>query len=116
MTKFITLLALFILVGINQSYAQQITPQQQNVLNNFDVSATDHRGVEFTADTTNIHATYTNVKTAIEAFFADPIKRDFTRIRINNNINQAYYNSPLGVMDLVNIYIEITTDQTLSNE
>ncbi len=111
-----TILLILLFAGAFQSIAQQVTPQQQAVLNDFGVSVNDHRGVEFTTDSTNIHATYNDVKTAIEAFFASPVKRDFTRIRINNSVTQVYYNGPLDVIDLANIYLQVTNNQTTPNE
>ncbi|MBD3636182.1 MAG: hypothetical protein HUJ25_02480 [Crocinitomicaceae bacterium] len=115
MKKVISLLALLFLTGVFSVHAQELTARQQEIVDQYDLRLDDHRSVEFTTDVSNAHAQYPDVKTAIEAFFTTQLKRDYTRLAITNT-EGSYFDQTLSILDLIDLYIELTPNETLPNE
>lgn len=108
------LLTLFLLTGYS-TVAQNISIEQQNILNQFDLSSNDHRGIEFQLASATNPAQYINLISAIEGFFSSPVKRDYN-ILIVSTAQAEYLNTPMGIMELVDLYINLNENNNPGNE
>ncbi len=79
-------------------------------MDQFEVSASDHRSVEFTQDATLANVEYDDLITAIEGFFSTFLKRDHTVIAVTgisytDTKHESHFNRSLSIIELVNIYL-----------
>ena len=107
------LLLAFCLITGCYSVAQEITPQQQVILEQFELSAADHRGVEFQLENATNQAQYPDMKTALEGYFTTAVKRDYVIITVASG-DPTYLNTPMGILEQINLYLELTNN--LNNE
>lgn len=109
------LLPLLILLGSIHTYAQELLPEQEAILTLYDLQADDHRGVEFQLASATNPAQYSDIASAIEDYFTTAIKRDYTILTVTTGEVQ-YLQTPLSILDLVNIYLSLTQINDPSNE
>ncbi len=115
MKKLNILAVLLFLFVANSNFAQTLSSDQQSILDQFGLEANDHRSAEFQLTSASRSASYPNLKNAIEVFFSTSIKRDYTVICVNTG-NPSNFNQVYSILELVDLYISLSNDQTYENE
>ena len=100
------LLAIVTLFSIN-SFAQEWTSDQLEVIEKYSLSEKDNRGIIFTADNYGCDVEVNSQLQAIESFFTPDIRKDIITACISGE-EKDYYNKPLGLKEVIDIYLSIT--------
>jgi hypothetical protein len=108
LTKFV--LCSVVVLSANLATGQK--SEQQEILNEFGLSINDHRGVIFTSDPSIAQSQFPNGTEAITGFFGTTVKRDLTYINVIDQKGLPI-NEPLSVIDLVDLYIELTNENQI---
>jgi hypothetical protein len=101
-----TLFAIAILFSLN-SLGQEWTSEQLEVIEKYDLSEKDNRGIIFTSDSYGCDVEASSQLEAIEAFFTPDIRKDLITVCVSGE-PKDYYNKPLGVKEVIDIYISTT--------
>ena len=101
------LIAIVALFSIN-SFAQEWTSEQLEVIEKYHLSEKDHRGIIFTADNYGCDVEADSQLDAIESFFAPDVRKDIITVCISGE-EKDYYNKPLGLKEVIDIYLSTTT-------
>ncbi len=99
------IISLMMLIPSTFSFAQSWTPQQMKILNKFNLSEDDHRGVVFT-EGNDCDKHFENTVSALLDYFQPKIRQDLIYFCVQGEIKKEYLGKRMGLRELVSIYIE----------
>ena len=98
-------ISFFLLFLSTLSFAQSWTKEEKAVLTKYNLSENDHRGVIFTKGK-KCDINFENTVDALIDFFQPTVRQDLIYFCIQGDIKLEYLDKPLGIKELIRIYIE----------
>ena len=108
-----TLLILCCICASYCAYAQNWTPEQEQILSKFEVSKTDARSLKLVSSENQVCTVeYASVKEALDAFFVPHPMRDMEVFCVENFGNFAHVEGEtLDMYHIVELYLETTSEK-----
>ena len=97
------LLAFFPILSFGQD--QNWNQEQLQVLNEFNLDKNDHRGVIFTATSSQCDLSEENLEKGAIYFFKTDSKKDLIKICVAE-IGSLYADRPMGLKEVIDLYLE----------
>ena len=105
--KYLMLIGLCVLCTYGHSQ-NPWTSEQIQVLDNFGLSQTDNRGIILVKEGNQSNYVVPTTLDAIKLYFVPDIRVDIITICITDfNLEEKYYNTPLGMKEIVELYLSI---------
>lgn len=87
------------------------SPQQEKILNKFQLTKQDSRGITLHTDFNSGNCTQQiSVKDALMSFFTTLEARDLTHFCIANDLKDefsSFFNRPLGIYEITDLYVQL---------
>ena len=102
------ILLVIFLFTINYTFCQDWTNEELAVIQEYNLSTTDNRGIILVKAGDQSNYVVPNTMDAIKLFFIPDVRVDIITICITDfNLEEKYYNSPLGMKEVVELYLTI---------
>jgi len=102
------ILLVIFLFTINYTFCQDWTNEELEIIQEFDLSQTDNRGIILVKAGDQCNSVVPTILDAIKLYFVPDVRVDIITICITDfNLEEKYYNSPLGMKEVVELYLTI---------